>query len=388
MRITGKGSVAKLAALVVFVSGMIGVEAAAHALTTPARTGSTRPYEVDVSAGEQWTETNIVVRQGAKLHFTATGQITYPAAGRSRTSGTFGPSGLSRGWADLIHAYAVKDAGHGALIGRIGSKDYAVPFLIGESGDHDVPVGGKLFLGINQSMEDASTAKGSFHVRIEVLDEGVAGTASAGGPAETRVAGIAPDLLNKIPRRVTDLNNNPGDMVNVLIVGNQEQVVQAFTSSGWVKVDKDVKNAVLSAFMQSIEKKDYLTVPMSTLFLFNRPQDYGFAHAEPVKVAMSRHHLRVWKSPYTVDGRPLWCVSATHDVGFERDQRNNGVTHKIDAAIDSEREYVNGTLSETGLVVQRDHVMPADPVTTAKTATGGEFHSDGRIVVLVLKNEQ
>jgi hypothetical protein len=41
--------------------------------------------------------------------------------------------------------------------------------------------------------------------------------------------------------------------------------------------------------------------------------------------------------------------------------------------------------SGTGLVIQRDHATPADPLTTAKTATGGEFHSDGRIVVLVLK---
>ena len=123
---------------------------------------------------------------------------------------------------------------------------------------------------------------------------------------------------------------------------------------------------------------------MSTLFLFGRGQDYGFAHGEPVKVAMSRNHLRVWKSPYEADGRPVWCVTATHDIGFERDQRNNGVTHKIDPAIDGEREYVNGTLSGTGLVAQRDHVTPSDPLTTAKTATGGEFHSDGRIVVLVL----
>jgi hypothetical protein len=30
--------------------------------------------------------------------------------------------------------------------------------------------------------------------------------------------------------------------------------------------------------------------------------------------------------------------------------------------------------------------MPADPVTAASTATGGAFHSDGRILVLVLKD--
>jgi hypothetical protein len=280
----------------------------------------------------------------------------------------------------------VTDAGHGALIGRIGSDAYAQAFLIGESKEYDVPVAGRLYLGINQSMSDASSAQGSFHVSIEILEEGSADATNAGGPAESRVAGITPDLLKKIPRRVSDPNGRPGDMVNLLIVGTQDQMVQAFITGGWVQVDKSVEDTALNALLDSFEKKDYLTMPMSTLFLFNRPQDYGFAHAEPVKVAMSRNHLRVWKSPYEIDGRPLWCVAATHDIGFERDQRNNGVTHKIDPAIDGEREYVNGTLSATGLVSQRDHVVPADPLTTAKTATGGEFHSDGRIVVLVLKN--
>jgi LssY C-terminus len=108
----------------------------------------------------------------------------------------------------------------------------------------------------------------------------------------------------------------------------------------------------------TIKKEDYLTFPMSALYLFKRPQDYGFAHAEPVRVLMSRNHLRVWKSPYKVDGRQLLCVAATRDVGFERDQRNNLVSHKIDPAIDGEREYVNETLSGTGLVVARGHVMP------------------------------
>jgi hypothetical protein len=235
-------------------------------------------------------------------------------------------------------------------------------------------------------MSEAATATGSFHVKIEVLDEGSKDATNPGGPAETRVPGITPDLLNKIPRRVSDPAGKPGDMVNVLLVGTQDQVLQAFTDAGWVKVDAKVENTALNAIVDSLEKKDYLTMPMSILFLFGRAQDYGFAHAEPVKVAMSRNHLRVWKSTYEVDGRPLWCVAATHDIGFERDQRNNGLTHKIDPAIDGEREYVNGTLSGTGLVIQRDHVTPAQPLTTAKTATGGEFHSDGRILVLVLKN--
>ncbi len=378
----------KLVAPILCVVGIVCPVAVAQAQTAPAKTG--RSYEIDMPATKEWLDTNIDVRGGAKLRFTATGQITYPPdtsyAGKSRTLGTFGPNGLSRGWADLLHQYAVQDAGHGALIGRIGSDQYAQAFLIGESKEYDVPVAGRLFVGLNQSMKEAETATGSFHVKIEIIEEGSADSTNVGGPVDTRVAGITPDLLSKIPRRVSDPNGNPGDMVNVLIVGTQDQLVQAFTTAGWVQVDKSVGNTTLNALVDSLEKRDYLTMPMSTLFLFGRAQDYGFAHAEPVKVAMSRNHLRVWKSPYEIAGRTLWCVAATHDIGFERDQRNNGITHKIDPAIDGEREYVNGTLSGTGLVVQRDHVTPADPLTTAKTATGGEFHSDGRIVTLVLKD--
>jgi hypothetical protein len=391
VRDTQLKTIVKIAALMLGAAGTVCLRPAVWAQTAAAKVGNNKTYQIDVPGTKEWIDTSIDVRGGAKLRFTATGKITYPAdtsyEGKTRTSGTFGPAGLTRGWADLIHQYAVSDAGHGALIGRIGSDTYAQAFLVGESKEYDVPVAGRLYLGINQGMKEASNAEGSFHVTIEVLNEGSADATNVGGPVETRVAGITPDLLSKIPRRVSDPDGRPGDMVNVLIVGTQDQMVQVFTAAGWVQVDKTVGDTMLNALMVSLEKKDYLTMPMSVLYLFNRPQDYGFAHAEPVKVAMSRNHLRVWKSPDEVDGRPLWCVAATHDIGFERDQRKaNAVTHKIDPAIDGEREYVNGTLSGTGLVVQRDHVMPADPLTTAKTATGGEFHSDGRILVLVLRN--
>jgi hypothetical protein len=359
------------------------------AQTSTAQSGSASvtSYQIDVDATKQWIDTKIDLRSGEKLRITATGTITYPADKKHPDGRTFGPDGLARGFEDLIHEYAVTDAGHGSLIGRLGDNDGAQPFAIGASSDYEALVGGRLFLGINQSLKDAAGAKGNLQVKIAVINPGLSTAAAIaiGGPPETPIPSITPAILKQIPRRVSDPQGKPGDMVNILILGTKDQVVKVFTAAGWVQVDSSVQDTVLSAITDSLEKKDYLTMPMSTLFLFNRAQDYGFAHAEPVRVAMSRNHLRVWKSPYEVDGRPLWCVAATHDIGFERDQRNNGLTHKIDPAIDGEREYVNDTLSSTGLVVQRTHVTPSDPVIEAKTATGGSFHSDGRILVLVLK---
>ncbi|MFZ1030446.1 MAG: LssY C-terminal domain-containing protein [Candidatus Acidiferrales bacterium] len=347
-------------------------------------------YQIDVDAAKQWLDTKINLRSGEKLRFTATGTITYPADKKHPDGRTFGPDGLARTFGDLIHEYAVPDAGHGSLVGRLGDSDAAQPFGIGGSSDYEAPVAGRLYLGINQSLNDASGAKGNFQVKIAVINPGLSTAAAIaiGGPPETPIPTITPALLREIPRRVSDPQGNPGDMVNILIVGTQDQVLKVFGAAGWVHVDSSVQDTVLNAITDSLEKKDYLTMPMSTLFLFHRAQDYGFAHAEPVRVAMSRNHLRVWKSPYEVEGRPLWCIAATHDIGFERDERNKSitsVTHKIDPAIDGEREYVNDTLSSTGLVIQRTHVTPPNALTEAKTATGGTFHSDGRILILILK---
>ena len=350
-----------------------------RAQVPPASPGGSS-YQLDINATTQWVDTKIDLRSGEKLRFTASGSVTYPQGQ------PFGPDGLVRGWKDLLHQYAVPDAGHGALIARLGAGDGSQPFLVGAGKEFTAPVPGRLFLGINESLKDAASASGVFHVKVDVLDPGANTPAAmtAGGPAETAILSITPGLLKEIPRRVSDPKGNLGDMVNILIVGTQDELLHAFQSAGWVQVDRSIQGAVLTGLLESLSKQDYLTMPMSELYLFQRPQDYGFAHAEPVRVVMSRNHLRVWKSTYLIDGRPLWCVAATHDIGFERDQRNNGLTHKIDPAIDGEREYVNDTLSATGLIVQRTHVTPPNPLTEAKTATGGSFQSDGRILVLVL----
>jgi len=341
----------------------------------------TESYTLEMDGSKQWRDTFIDLRGGEKIKISAEGTVT------NAKGNQFGPEGIPRSLADLIHDYAVPNGSHGELIGRLGSGAGAEAFEVGASATYTAPVAGRLFLGVNQSARDAAGASGIFQVKIVALDEGprTPDAAIVGGPAETAIPAITPRLLSSIPRRVTDQNHSPGDVVNILIVGSEEELVKAFTAASWVKVDISVESTVLEGLMDTLEKKDYLTMPMSKLYLFGRPQDFGFAHAEPVRVVMSRNHLRAWKSPYKIGGRPLWCVAATHDIGFERDERNNGLTHQIDPAIDGEREYVNQTLSGTGLVSARGHVVPAHPVTEAKTATGGGFHSDGRILVLVLK---
>src|SRR5207245_4916723 len=201
------------------------------------------------------------------------------------------------------------------------------PFLVGARRDVVAPISGRLSVGINQATND--TGDGNYTVRIEVYPpEG--GAARVVAKQVSSLPGVDNNLFSEIPRRIGDKQGNPGDMVNFLILGSEDAMQRVFTTAGWVKVDADVKNAVLHGLIESLSKESYLTMPMSPLYLFGRSQDYGWAHAEPISVVKSRNHLRVWRAPFQVHGATVWVGAATHDVGFERDQRNNGVTNKID----------------------------------------------------------
>ena len=333
--------------------------------------------DITLQGDSLWTDTGIDLQPGEHVVVTAKGTVRYADAKSEN-----GPDGLTRGFKDLLRVLPFNDAGRGALIARIGDADISQAFLIGASKDVVSPITGRLALGINQAKSD--TADGTYTVHVEVYgaDAAASVTVRTISKVVDSMPGIDNSLFSQIPRRIADKDGNPGDMVNFLILGSEAAMQKVFTAAGWVKVDADVKGSVLHGIIGSLSKESYLTMPMSQLYLFGRPQDYGWAHAEPISVVASRNHLRIWKAPFTVNGTTLWVGAATHDVGFERDQRNNGVTHKIDPDIDLERDYVQKTLASTGLVLEISHFLPENPMKEANTATGGSFHSNGQVLVL------
>ncbi|MCU1318643.1 MAG: hypothetical protein JWP98_161 [Edaphobacter sp.] len=337
-------------------------------------------YDFALKDGD-WLDTGIVLGAGELANFTVKGSFLL-SDGRE-----VGPDGLDRGWKDLLRQFPLNQAKVGALIGRVSDMGATVPFLIGADSQVTMPTSGKLFLRTNVSSD--LTATGNFKVKIKFSP--VARTTSTpitpvGTIAITEL--ISPDIFADIPRRISDEasgEGNQGDMVNFALVGTKEQVDAAYKAAGWVAVDKSVQDAILNGLLKTLNHEAYTEMPMSTLYLFGRPQDMSFARADPLLVAAVRHHLRIWQTDKTLDGKPLWVGSATHDIGFEKDQRNGKMTHKIDPEIDKEREFLLQSFDAAGLFSGAAYVTPEDPMLKAQTATGGSFYSDGRIVVMALK---
>lgn len=337
-----------------------------------AKSAHKRSYELTLKDGE-WLDTGAVLAAGEQAIFTASGSITL-SDGR-----VVDPDGVERGWKDLLRQFPLNDAKTGALVGRVSDVEASVPFLIGKKNTVTIPTSGRLFLRVNVSSD--LTATGSYKISVKFAQ-----TPQVADSRAVEVSAlVSPETFADVPRRVSDQAGNEGDMVNYGLVGTQAQVEAAFKAAGWVQVDKTVEDAVVHGILSTLSHEAYTEMPMSALYLFGRPQDLSFARGDPLKVAAERHHLRVWQTDKTVDGRPLWVGSATHDVGFERDERNGNVTHKIDPKIDDERQFLLQSFDAAGSFSSAAYVTPEAPMLTARTATGGNFYSDGRILVMALK---
>jgi hypothetical protein len=200
--------------------------------------------EVQLTGEQTWLDTSLDIQAGEHVLITATGKLRYADAKDDN-----GPEGLPRGFKDLLRVLPFNEAGRGALIGYIGDKDTAQPFVIGARRDVLAPVSGRLSLGINQTTND--TGDGTFAVRIEVYSpEG--GTTRVVARQVSSLPGIDNDLFSKIPRRIGDKEGNPGDLDNFLILGSEAAMQLVFTTAGWVKVDADVQGTVLHGIIGSL----------------------------------------------------------------------------------------------------------------------------------------
>ena len=208
-------------------------------LLWPQRPLWSQSREFDITPVSEWVDTGIDLTTGDTLHITATGQLQYASAKEAN-----GPAGLSRSFTDLLRTLPVNEAGRGALVGRIGSSAATRAFLVGEQLNYQAPIAGRLFLSINQSSMDQ--ASGTYHVTVDRT------AAKATTHADAHVPAFPQSLIDSIPRRVSDPQGNPGDRVNFILIGSQDQVQSALKAAGWVVVDKTNQDAVVRGIFASL----------------------------------------------------------------------------------------------------------------------------------------
>src|SRR5271166_3430728 len=216
---------------------------------------------------------------------------------------------------------------------------------------------------------------------ITAQTEGATTILSAGLQRSRGSSSELDEMMGYLPPRVFNGEGREGDMLNLVFVGQQEDLQGAFKRAGWVKTDK--WNPIFVWHLLRHRTKDTL-LPMARFYLFGRIQDYSYALPDPDAIVSRRHHLRIWKTDYKVDGTPIWAGAATHDVAIEIAKGGHLINHRIDPEVDAERDFVGTNLTDTLSVSRQEYLHSADPVFQAQTASGEAYHSDSRILLLNL----
>jgi hypothetical protein len=371
--------------------------------TAPATAQPTgKDYTFNVSANGSWTNTGVDVEKGDVVQISPA--IAGCAAESSESAST--------------KNLPLASAPAGALIAKLAEGGAPVSFSA--SGQLDITEAGHLYLALNGKCPSGPTVKAhigpmsqgdklkqQLESAAQIWLQGQFGNEAgeaAGkllgnttpvtnpltntGTLEVSNTPLDPRLrkdIDGLPRRVNDQFKNFGDMVNFVLVGSESQVKSALDAANWHIADTNNVGAVVSAINNTYQNEDYLAMPMSTLYLFGRPQDYGYEMAEPIAMVASRHHFRLWKAPFTWDGQTVWAGAGTHDIGFAKDKRNGSITHKIDPNLDGERTNIGLSLDKAAKVKSMTYYLPPNPVQDAKNATGDSYTSDGRMLVVFLK---
>jgi hypothetical protein len=166
------------------------------------------------------------------------------------------------------------------------------------------------------------------------------------------------------------------DAVNLVVVGSRAQLIQAFKGAGFKIAAKLGFKSSAREVYDTIEKKSYKDAPVSTQYLFHKPQDLAFELEEGN--ARKRHHVRFWSIPGHDDA---WAGAASEDIGLLIKPTKGVVSHRVSPEIDHERNFVAEALVKScGQYVKMAHLRDAQ--VSRLNAQGVRIYTDAELEII------
>ena len=178
----------------------------------------------------------------------------------------------------------------------------------------------------------------------------------------------------------------PADPLNIVLIGSAETVLPPLARRDWHVTQTLSVTSAWRTLVSSLLGRPYRYSPVSSLYLFGRPQDIALQKARGN--VNQRNHMRLWLAPVTLRGQPVWVGQISRDIGVRLTTRTL-TTHKIDAEVDETRWYLMQDLffSES---LHSFNFVPGVGVSTwdhpRRNYTGDPYVTDGLRAVLWLSS--
>jgi hypothetical protein len=192
------------------------------------------------------------------------------------------------------------------------------------------------------------------------------------------------NMALSFPERTTTPHGQEADVVNLAFVGSAAQIQEAFQTAGWNRSQALSRRAAFSEIHAFLMLKNDARGPMSRQLLQGEPSKSSWEKG--LDSLAKRDHLRIWSTPETWKGQPIWLSSSTRDVGANLSLRKARFVHSVEPDVDRERKRIVRDLILAGCVDTVDDVARPSMPHFAVNATGGAMRTDGAIAVVQLRD--
>lgn len=176
-----------------------------------------------------------------------------------------------------------------------------------------------------------------------------------------------------------------GDPLNLAFRGTGEQLSTALHRAGWTKADPITLASSVRIITSTLTGNSYSKAPVSPLLLFGRQQDAAFQQEVSGNPAQ-RHHVRLWRTPpgWLLPGghRVDWLAGGTYDRRVGLSLFTLQVTHKIDADIDVERDFIVDSISTVEPTITVEPLVDFTAGYHSRNGGGDTVRTDGTLPVV------
>jgi hypothetical protein len=211
-------------------------------------------------------------------------------------------------------------------------------------------------------------------------------------PGEVKALDLAQlhQQLEELPCCTSDSSGRKsGDPVNFVLIGHEEAVMGALVGQDWDPTHTIGGESVGRTVKSFLFGGQYRYSPVSRLYYFGRGQDLALQKVR--STIHQRNHLRLWRAPFSFQGKEVWLGQISRDIGVRFTwQSPTLVTHKIDPDVDEAREYLVQDLIASEFLQSLGYVRgvgAASREAPRGNLTGDPYFTDGLRAVMFISNQ-
>jgi hypothetical protein len=186
-------------------------------------------------------------------------------------------------------------------------------------------------------------------------------------------------LIEALPCCTTgEDGNHNADPINVVIVGKGTDILYALLRGGW-----DETAAAASYDLLAQLPWEFRYQPVLSLYLFNRDQDAAFRKSR--STLNERNQLRLWLSPYTFNGQPVWVGQISRII-----RRTAVEQFRMAPDVDEARDYLLQDLWCAQSLLQYGYIRLSEVATLSdprRSLNDEAYFTDGMCLVVWVSNE-